>query len=465
MGKNSETLLRRALTIRRCEEKKGAPVIYWMSRDQRAIDNYALLFALEKAKLLESPLAVLFCLVGEFLSATDAQFYFMLKGLKETAEQLRHLGIPFFLLKGDPSDEIPKAVQQMKASALVTDFDPIKIKREWKKEVFGKIDCSIYEVDAHNVVPCFYASDKQEFSAFTFRKKVSNLIPQFLTDIPQDNVKLPEITCAPSNAFSIDAAIADIEKRLHEKCFSSLRFFSPGHTNGMRVLKNFIEKKLEDYSKKRNDALADVESGLSPYIHFGQISAQRIAFEVKKSGCNKESIDQFLEQLIIRREVADNFCYYNLDYDSVKGFPIWARQTLHEHIGDQREFIYNLEEFENAKTHDEVWNCAQIELRIKGKIHNYLRMYWGKKILEWSPDPTTALNIGNYLNNKYALDGRDPNGYVGVAWCIGGVHDRPFTERKIFGKIRYMSKAALERNFDLKRYVEQVRKLARDFGF
>lgn len=463
MSNFTESVLKRTRLLQAGEEKQRRPVVYWMSRDQRALDNYALLFAMQKAKSLHAPLAVLFCIVGEFLNATNIHFAFMLHGLKETAEYLAQIGIPLFVLIGNPEDEIPRALNAMNVSVLVTDFDPLKIKRQWKSAALKNLKCSTYEVDAHNVVPCFAASDKAEYSAFTFRKKVANRLSEFLVEFPPIEKKVEGLAEKPLGAVLID----DVLKKFEEPATNStlLRFFRPGYKEGMRVLKNFIENKLDNYAKLKNDVLADAESALSPYIHFGQVSAQRIALEVKNSGRNPESVAAFLEQLIIRRELADNFCYYNPDYDSVKGFPLWARQTLLKHKNDRREFVYTLDEFENAKTHDEVWNAAQIELKIRGKIHNYLRMYWGKKILEWSCDAASALDIGNHLNNKYALDGRDPNGYVGVAWCIGGVHDRPFVERPVIGKIRPFGKGALERNFDVKKYVENVKKMAETFDF
>jgi deoxyribodipyrimidine photo-lyase len=456
----TESLAKRTRLIHSGDEKPHRPVIYWMSRDQRAFDNHALLFAIEKAQSLKAPIGVLFCLVDDFLDASDVHFYFMLKGLKETEGYLRDAGIPLFVIKGNPETEVPKALNALNISALVVDFDPLKIKKQWKKSVCNKLNCPVYEVDAHNIVPCFLASDKAEYSAFTFRKKIASVITEFLTDFPPFEPKVEGLKEIPLNAVSLDNILHQLFRNLKNE--NPLHFYPPGYKEGMRRLRKFIENILDDcYLAWKNNAVKNAESRLSPYIHFGQISAQRIAFEVRTRGHNPRAVSAFLEQLIIRRELADNFCYYNPDYDSIKGFPLWARQTLLEHQNDKREFVYTKEEFEKAKTHDEIWNCAQIELIICGKIHNYLRMYWGKKILEWSADPSAALEIGNYLNNKYALDGRDPNGYVGVAWCVGGVHDRPFMERPVYGKIRPMGVKALERNFDVKEYVRTIQDLAK----
>jgi len=220
-------------------------------------------------------------------------------------------------------------------------------------------------------------------------------------------------------------------------------------------LDSFFEERLSGYNEKRNDPNENVSSNLSPYLHFGQISAQRIALETYKRKHNIETKDAFLEELIVRRELSDNFCFYNKNYDSFDGFPEWAKKTLNEHRKDKREFTYHLEQFEKAKTHDDLWNAAQIEMVKTGKMHGYMRMYWAKKILEWTETPEEALEYSIYLNDKYELDGRDPNGYTGCAWSIGGVHDRAWTERPVFGKIRYMNYNGAKRKFDVKRYIQK----------
>ncbi|MCB0732845.1 MAG: deoxyribodipyrimidine photolyase, partial [Ignavibacteriae bacterium] len=231
--------------------------------------------------------------------------------------------------------------------------------------------------------------------------------------------------------------------------------FVPGENSAEKILKNFIENKLNNYSEARNDPNKNALSNISPYLHFGQISAQRIALILNNFDGNDESIKSFLEELIVRRELSDNFCYYNKNYDNFDGFHDWAKQSLNEHRNDKREYIYNLEEFEQAKTHDELWNSAQLEMVKTGKMHGYMRMYWAKKILEWTKTPEEALEIGIYLNDKYELDGRDPNGYVGLAWSIGGVHDRAWTERPVYGKIRYMNYNGCKRKFDVKSYIQK----------
>jgi deoxyribodipyrimidine photo-lyase len=227
----------------------------------------------------------------------------------------------------------------------------------------------------------------------------------------------------------------------------------PGEQEARKTLRRFIAQRLASYDEGRNDPNLDAQSDLSPYLHFGQIAPQRVALEVKAVAKPRASVAAFLEELIVRRELSDNFCFYNERYDQFEGFPAWAQRTLNEHREDRREYLYTLEQFEKGETHDPLWNAAQRQMVKTGKMHGYLRMYWAKKILEWTPSPDEALAIGIHLNDRYELDGRDPNGYTGVAWSVGGVHDRAWGERPVFGKIRFMSYDGCRRKFDVDAYV------------
>jgi len=229
----------------------------------------------------------------------------------------------------------------------------------------------------------------------------------------------------------------------------------PGESEAIKSLKNFLKNKFDKYNELRNDPTKNAQSNLSAYLHFGQISAQRVALNTQKITGNQESEKVFLEELIVRRELSDNFCYYNKNYDSFEGFHDWAKTSLNEHRKDEREYLYNLEQFEKANTHEDLWNAAQLQMVKTGKMHGYMRMYWAKKILEWSKSPDDALKIAIYLNDKYELDGRDPNGYTGIAWSIGGIHDRPWFERPVYGKIRYMNRNGAEKKFDIKSYINK----------
>ena len=428
----------------------NGPVIYWMSRDQRINDNWALLFAQQLALEKKRNLAVVFSVVPQFLEATIRQYDFMLKGLMEVERTLKKFNIRFFLLTGNPVDEISKLLKEVKGSILVSDFDPLKIKRKWKNEIAKKIEIPFYEVDTHNIVPCFYVSPKQEFGAYTIRPKIHKNLPEFLDNFP----KLKKMKT--SNSFSSD--LIDWESvysslKINDKV-TRVSWIKPGEGAAHKTLKMFVEDRIDIYAEVRNDPNANVLSNLSPYLHFGQISAQRVALIISGLG-NHPSTESFLEELIVRRELSDNFCYRNPDYDSFKGFPDWAKKTLNDHRKDEREFIYSLKEFENSETHEDLWNAAQNEMVNTGKMHGYMRMYWAKKILEWSKSPEDALKISIYLNDKYELDGRDPNGYTGCAWAIGGLHDRAWAERPVFGKIRYMNRNGAKRKFDIEEYIRK----------
>jgi deoxyribodipyrimidine photo-lyase len=428
----------------------NGPVICWLSRDQRVNDNWALLFAQQLALEKKRSFVVIFSVVSHFLEATLRQYDFMLKGLMEIEGLLKKFNIPFFLLTGNPADELSKFVNEIKGSILVSDFDPLKIKRRWKNEISKKIDIPFYEVDTHNIVPCFHVSQKQESGAYTIRPKIHKNLPEFLDDFPKlkkmkssDNLSADLINWkSVYNSLKVNEQVKPVD------------WLNPGEEAAHKSLIKFIEKKLDNYDNLRNDPNASVLSNLSPYLHFGQISAQRVALIV--SGLdNHPSEESFLEELIMRRELSDNYCYYNPNYDSFNGFPDWAKKTLNEHRKDEREFVYSLKEFENAETHEDLWNAAQKEMLITGKMHGYMRMYWAKKILEWSNSPEEALKIAIYLNDKYELDGRDPNGYVGCAWAIGGLHDRAWAERPVYGKIRYMNRNGTKRKFDIEKYTKR----------
>lgn len=422
-----------------------------MSRDQRAADNWALLFAQEMALDAKAPLAVLFVLDAAFPGATRRSFGFLLKGLAETASALEEKGIRFLLLEGNPPETLDAFVREAGAGAVVTDFDPLRVKRAWKERAASLLPCPLFEVDAHNIVPCWAASEKAEFGAYTLRPKISRLLPRFLKDFPPLQPHPFPWKDAPT---PIDFGAALLRAAPSGTVFE-VKETVPGTKAGMSLLAEFLQDRLPTYAKDRNDPNRNGVSGLSPYLHFGQISPQRVALEASKAAVSEESRKAFLEELIVRRELSDNFCLYNPSYDRTEGFPAWARKTLEEHRSDSREALYDRTRLENAETEDPLWNAAQVQLVRTGKMHGYLRMYWGKKILAWTSSPEEALETAIVLNDRYELDGRDPNGYAGIAWCIGGVHDRPWPERPVFGKIRTMTLSGCRRKFDVEQFVRR----------
>lgn len=442
---------KRIRVLREGKTGKG-PVIYWMSRDQRAEDNWALLYAQEQAIARRLPLVVCFLLVREFLEARTLHFNYMQQGLRETADKLKQYRIPFFLIKGKPDLELADFLNAIKPALVVTDFDPLREKITWKSTVMKATDVSVQEVDAHNIVPCWLVSGKQEFAARTFRPKIKLKLPEFLSEFAP--LRVHPYNDGHFNTVGIDTAL-DWQLPASSTPLPT----TPGSKAARKKLAEFIDSRLHLYPEASNDPNQNVRSGLSPYLHFGQISAQRIALEVVKSAVDQTIKDIFLEELIVRRELADNFCFYNADYDGLSGAPEWARKTLAEHLRDKREYIYLPDELEEYRTHDRLWNAAQKEMTIRGGLGGYLRMYWAKKIMEWSPSPDKAIETAVYLNNKYQLDGRDPNGYTGIMWSIAGVHDRPWPERPVFGKIRYMNYQGCRRKFAVDEYIRRIEAL------
>ena len=430
----------------------GGPVCYWMNREGRVEDNWALLFAQQKALEYEVPLIVVYNLDPGFLGGGYRQHAFKIKGLQEVENDLRMKGLPFFLVsEKETVVDLLKFFEEKDVGLVVTDFCPLRISREWSASIRKKLIIPMYGVDAHNIVPIWEASDKKEFAAHTLRTKINKKLGIFLTPIPtvlrHPHKYTGEIPKIDWNGLLTNPQI--------NQMIQEVDWIEPGYRAARDLLKYFVQQKLDGYVLKRNDPNKDGLSCMSPYLHYGQIAPQRVALEAQRAHVPTDDKEAFLEELIVRRELADNFCFYELQYDKFEGFHEWAQKTLNEHREDKREYLYDLEEFEKAQTHDDLWNAAQTEMVKRGKMHGFMRMYWAKKILEWTKSPEEALEVAIYLNDKYELDGRDPGGYTGVAWSIGGVHDRAWGERDVFGKIRFMNYAGCKRKFDVKAYVEK----------
>jgi len=432
-----------------CRDK--GPVIYWMSRDQRVNDNWSLMYAKNLADRMHQPMAVVFCLADEFLHATIRQYSFMLRGLMEVETELHNRNITFCLITGDPAERLGDFISQYSINQIVSDFDPLRIKRGWVKTVTEKNEVNFTEVDSHNIVPCRIASKKLEFGAYTLRPKLTSKLHEFLDPfetISDQKQKGPfEIR---TNDWEKLAGGLDTDRSVKK-----VSWIQPGERNAREMLRFFLSEKLPGYAVNRNDPVKDYTSNLSPYLHFGHISPQRVAMEVMSGHPRDVNTDAFLEELIVRRELSDNYCFYNPHYDSFSGFHAWARNSLDQHRRDEREYLYSLNELEKALTHDPLWNAAQTEMTESGKMHGYMRMYWAKKILEWTITPEKAMESAVFLNDRYQLDGRDPNGYTGCAWAIGGVHDRAWSERPVFGKIRYMNYNGCKRKFNVGEYIRR----------
>lgn len=438
---------------------RTGPIVYWMSRDQRVNDNWALLYAQELALKQKSPLIVVHNLLPQYLGGSSRQYRFKTESLLKVEKELAAKNIPFFITVADKKETAEKQLYQLFAdisvSAVVMDFNPLRIQQQWLQEVVyegEKEEYAVYEVDAHNIIPAWVLSQKQEYAAYTIRKKVHRLLPDFLTDFPAV-VKHPYTLSKKSGLLKKK----DLASNIPTDNIMTSSWIIPGEEAALAQMNVFLDKKLTGYADKRNDPNESALSNLSPYFHYGHLSPQRVALEAQRYDTDIASQESFLEELIVRRELADNFCYYNDHYDSVEGFPDWAKKTLDEHRNDPRDFLYTKDQFEIGEIHDPLWNAAQQQLLRTGKMHGYMRMYWAKKILEWSESPEQAMDTAIYLNDKYELDGRDPNGYAGIAWSIGGVHDRAWFERPVYGKVRYMNANGAKKKFDTELYISKWR--------
>ncbi len=423
-----------------------------MDREQRIFDNWALFACIRLAKQKGVGVEIVFHLDAALFQGTLRQLDFACKSLAEVASTAQSMGIPFHIIQGKNTvNDIGNFVRIRDAKMLVTDLSPLRFSRRSKSKLADILKIPFLEVDAHNIVPVWLASPKLEYQAATFRPKIHRLLPEFLTDFP-DREAYQMGEPLPGNTLGFDTILRDTKI---DRSVPPVDWIVPGFLAAEAALKKFITERSIGYDILRNDPNADAQSDLSPYLRYGNIAPQRVALAVRDSDMPNADKAAFLEELIVRREVADNFCWYSPAYDRFDGAWNWARETLEAHWDDPREYVYSREQFEQAKTHDSLWNAAQIQMVKTGKMHGFLRMYWAKKILEWTENPEIAISIALYLNDRYELDGWDPNGFTGVMWSICGVHDRAWFERPIYGKIRYMNRNGCERKFDVGKYVRQ----------
>lgn len=436
--------------------KTGKYVLYWMQAAQRAEYNHALEYSISRANKLKVPVVALFGIADNYPEANLRHYHFMVEGLKDAKEALEKSGIRLVIKHESP--ELAVLSLANKACCVVVDAGHTRIQLKWRKYAAKNIEWLLEEVETNLIVPVKETSDKENFSAGTMRPRIYKRLPEYMVKIKHSKPSYDSLNMRFASFDISDTELA-LSKLDIDRSVGPLKNFKGGTTEAKKILKSFIRDKLDHYDKFRNDPCLDATSNMSPYLHFGQISPLYIALKVLES--NSPGKEAYLEELIVRRELSHNFVFYNNKYDQFECLPPWAKNTLNFHSSDKRRYIYSLEEFEQAETHDPYWNAAQKEMIITGKMHGYMRMYWGKKILEWSRNPKEGFRIALHLNNKYELDGRDPNGFAGVAWCFGK-HDRAWGERKIFGKIRYMNAAGLKRKFDPDGYIKKVNKLEKE---
>ncbi len=443
----------------------GDCILYFMSRDQRIDDNPALSLAQEKALNLKLALIVCFVLEPKLGHRSQKQVSFMLAGLKELQTSLTKLNIGFIFRTGARYITYKELINELKPASIFFDFSPLKRPRQIQKRLASETNCETVVVDAHNIIPCWHLSDKEEFAAYTIRHKVHKnleryLLEQFSVIRHPYNLKT-DISKLKSNALNIPTGYLKTDTSYS---------FSSGELAARQQLKKVVSN-IKNYAPLRNDPNREGQTDLSPYLHFGQISSRSVVIEliqqmehspllfnepklakIAEPPTKEDSINALIEEIVVRKEIADNYCFYNQNYNNLNGAKPWALESLKIHAQDRREFVYELEQFENAKTHDPAWNAAQNQMTKTGKMHGYMRMYWAKKILEWSASPELAIKYVIYLNDKYSLDGGDPNGYTGIMWSVAGVHDRPWFDRPIYGQIRYMNYEGLKRKFNVELY-------------
>jgi deoxyribodipyrimidine photo-lyase len=453
------------VTVRRggAPDPGGKCVVYWMQRTQRGRDNHAVDLAVEVANALELPLVVYFAGIANFPNANLRHYAFLNRGLMDVEEGLATRNIAF-VLRNAPRESLEQFLSDVGVAMVIGDENPMRAPESWRRELAASLTVPFWTVDADVVVPSKLI-EKAQYGAYTIRPRLYRLLPEFL--VPFGNPKA-ELEWKRPKGFHADSVHEDVTRgwKKLDRSVAPVEAWVGGHHAAVKRLRHFTGRLLRGYERDRNRPELDGTSALSPYLRFGHIGPVTIALAVdaaaKKDSSLQAARDVYFNELIAWRELAVNFVKYTPNYDTADCAEDWAKKTITEHARDERERLYSLKELEAGETCDELWNAAQTQMVRHGWMHNYLRMYWAKKILEWTPNVTTAVKWAIYLNDKYELDGRDPNGYAGIAWSMLGKFDRAWGERPVFGKIRYMSGASTGKKFDSKLYVEQMQVLRRE---
>ncbi len=437
-------------------------VVYWMQRAERALDNPALDIAVAVANELNLPVVAYFSAISNFPHANWRHYAFLNQGLIDIEEDLQQRQIGF-IVRRPPKNSLEAFLAEVGAAMVIGDENPCREPERWRKVLAGRLRIPFWTVDADVVVPSALFQ-KRMYALHIFKPKLYAELPGYL--VKQPNLK-PHCPWQPSQeleAFPVREDVTQGWKSL-DRTVQPVDSFTGGTHAALKRLRDFVNQELATYEHTRNHPEIDGTSRMSPYLHFGHISPITIALAVEKALKEKKvtqaARDSYISELIGWRELAVNFVKFTENYDSFDCAEPWAHKTLMEHARDRREYLYTIEQLERSETHDELWNAAQNQMVKYGWMHNYMRMYWAKKILEWSPDPAKAFDTCVTLNDRYFLDGRDPNGYAGIAWSIVGKFDRPWFDRPIFGTIRYMSGGSTGKKFNSKKYIQ---KMSQDFS-
>ena len=429
-----------------------------MQRAQRAVNNPALNVAIEAANALCKPLVVFLGLVPFYPNANLRHYTFLAQGIPDLEQRLGRRGAGF-VLRRYPDHELVKFCEEVRPSLALGDENPLREPERWRQVVRDRLRVPLWTVDTDVIVPSKLL-EKEHYAARTIRPRIRALLDEFL--VPLGNPKVETPWRQPKNLPSLLPGGNLLEGFPIDRSVQPVSTFRGGLDEALRLLSLFIRDGLAGYAVNRNRPELDGTSRLSPYLHFGHVSPLTVALAVKNADAPREDREAFLEELIVRRELAVNFVRFNPRYDRLASCESWALRTLKDHRRDEREYVYSEEQLESAETHDPLWNAAQQQMVVGGWMHGYLRMYWAKKILEWTRTPEEAFDIAVRLNDRYELDGRDANGYANIAWAIGGKHDRAWgPERPVYGKVRYMSYQSTSRKFDSTRYIQRVAALVR----
>ena len=432
-----------------CDTGRGGYVLYWMQAANRTRENHALEHAVRTANALTLPLVVGFGLDPEYPESEPSSMRFLVDGLVDVARSLERRNIGFVVRKGRPYEVAADLSED--AATVVVDRNYLREPRRWRADLADALDVAVIEVDTNVVVPVEVASDKREWAARTLRPKVHEHLEHFLVELRTtavDVLRVPDLTGLEGTA--VEPLLAAIGLSSEE----SMRFRG-GERRAASMLRRFIDDGLAQYPDAGSMVEGSASSHLSMYLHYGHIAPGRVARSALDSGASQEAKDAFVEEVVVRRELAHNYVWFEPDYDRYQALPDWARKTLSDHRDDDRSHVYTKSELEQARTHDRYWNAAMIEMRETGYLHNRLRMYWGKRILDWTNTPEYAYRVALELNNRYLLDGRDPNSYANVGWLFG-LHDQAFAEREVIGKVRPLTRAGLERKIEAEAYVALV---------
>jgi deoxyribodipyrimidine photo-lyase len=439
--------------------QKADYVLYWAQMNRRAKSNHALEYAIVLGNEYGLPV---FCYEGltcTYEFANDRLHTFVIEGVCDTQKALerRGIGYAFYLRRkrSDPNDMLYELAA--KAAAVVTDDYPTFIAAQHNSRVPQKLGVAYFGVDSSCIVPmsCF---EKREYAAYTIRPKINRLLPEYFHPAPHHKPEHPWRGERPK--FHVEVTAGNIPELVAsceiDHTVKPSTTYHGGSAAAEDHLTHFLKTSLRRYAKDRNEPSAHATSNLSPYLHFGHISSLEVALAAKEYAEEHKLVaDEFLEELIVRRELAFNYARWAKNIRGFDDLPDWARKTMDKHAKDKRDPLYTAQEMTQARTHDALWNATQKELLLRGKIHGYYRMYWGKKIIEWSKNYQDALDLMIELHDRYALDGRDPNTYTNILWCFG-LHDRPWFDRPIFGVMRYMAFDGMKRKTDINAYIEEI---------